>query len=279
MYDYNRLEGDYGAIDQNSSLLRKTTKQFGKYKELYPSIMTLVLFAVFGSPMISGYRMINDPNVKYWIGGVGLLVFPIPFFLAAGHIIQAYYAKPMFFPLLLMIVPPALLCIFTGYGLFMPISGIVVKLLSSDCITFADKWYVQNAYQEALKVWNECAEMQANATKMKAEDVKAGGLTLVECDNYKPEGSDFKKEWAYLEALEIREGCAGWCYNGEISLWAGNDPKSDACSSVVAAILNSKVGFASQRMMINGIVGLMLGGGAIFAINEMIQRSPDGGSW
>mmetsp|Transcript_122314 Transcript_122314/g.228538 ORF Transcript_122314/g.228538 Transcript_122314/m.228538 type:complete len:277 (-) Transcript_122314:60-890(-) len=271
--DYNKgLPGAYGG----ATMLKRTVTKFKKYKELYPSLLTMALFAVFGSPMITGYRMYDDPNVKYWVGESTGILLCIPVFLVLGHIIQAFYGRPMFFPLLFMIVPPALLCLFVGYSLFVQVSGITTSLLSNDCVTFVQKWEVQNAYENALGIYNDCADIKATAGNTTAEAVKKAGLVLTDCKNYKPEGSKFEKQWGYLQALEARENCAGWCYNGEVSLWQNNHPSNDACSSAAAAALGSRINNGAQRMMLNGLMGFLVGGSAIMLINEWIMEQEDG---
>jgi len=266
MYDYN--DGPYGSLDGVTML--KKDNRFFKYRELFPSVLTLALFAIFGSPMITGYRMYSDPNVLYWIGRTPVVLLTIPFFLVVGHIIQSFYGKPLFFPLLFMIVPPAMLTTCVGYGLNVPLKGITVRLLSSDCVTFVEKWNIQNAYDTAFTIYNSCADETAKKTNTTAEAVKKDGLVLTECRNYKPEGSEFEKEWAYLQQLEYKENCAGWCYNGEVALWTNNFPANDACSNAAAASLNSKVNFASQRMMLNGLMGFIIGGGTIWLISDSL---------
>jgi hypothetical protein len=262
-------EANYGALDAG-----KKQGRFRQYRELYPTLMTIGLFALFGSAIVNGLRLTHEPNAKYWVGQAGYAVLAIPFIVIVAHIIQAYYRRPLFYAVILSWSCPLLISMFIGYLYLVPVNQIVDRLLSTDCTTFGTKLHIEQAYKAASTFYDECLAAEARIQSTTEEAVRQG-MVISQCPGYQPDASGYAREWAYLESLEKDSKCAGWCFVGEGALWTHNPLNWDSCSSAAGVTMKNTVARNAARMMVNGLIGFVVAGLVIFLINEWIQRSED----
>lgn len=244
---------------------------------LFPSLYSLIAFAIYGVPIINGIELALTPSVQYWIGYCSWGVLSVPILLFVSHFIHAVKGKPLFNAMLLSTVVPSMIVMAVGYSVMMPISGITDRLTSSDCTTYSDKTYLHSAYQAAADVWKDCVKREMNETGKTAIEVKSI-LVVDECEEYQASlNSDegrkkWKKQWNYLRSLEVNQACSGWCYAGQESLWTTDHESKDICSSVVGSILNVSVNRQASRMLVSGLITLVVSLVALVAIQEYMIR-------
>lgn len=251
----------------------------GQYRRVFPGLFTMFCFALFGPAIITGVRLASDPNVQYFIGGQGSSVIIIPILLIVCHLCHIRLGKPNFFLMMFSTVIPALLIFFVGYSHYVPITGVVDRLRSSDCTTYELKYRIESAYRAARTVYDTCLERIVAETGSTMEAV-ASGVTLQECQEYgiPAEGADphaaWRREWVFLQGLETQEECTGWCHEEE-PMWlhnTGHMPQ-DICSNVAATVLAGKVERSSLRMVGNAFMDFFVSVCTLGFIQEVMNHN------
>jgi len=258
---------------------RAGLQSFDKYRELFPGLLTLAVFATFVPAMITGVRLTMDASVRYWAGWKGAFVLLIPVILVVCHMVQAYYRKPVFFAVLAGTVGPAMVAIAVGMIVKSGIEDISMRLTASDCTSYDDKWELEEAYRRAELDYSQCiARLTANSTNDTVVEAIRRSTFLGDCDEFinDPMRRTYQRHWNYLAGLETTEDCSGWCGEGQqAAVFTGNPAAWDTCSGVVGHDLFNKVGFAANRMMATGGIGFLLAAGAIFLIQEWMNHTKD----
>lgn len=248
-----------------------------QYRKVFPGVFTLFMFALFGPPIITGVHLSLDPNVRYFIGGQGSSVVIIPILLVVCHLCHVRLGKPNFFLLMFSTVIPTLLIFFVGYSHYVPITGVVDRLRSSDCTTYELKRQIEAAHRAARGVYDTCVQRIVAETGSTTEAV-VSHIRIQECQEYQipADGvdphADFRPEWDLLQGLEVDEECCGWC-NLEDPLWLqneGNRPQ-DICSNVAATVLDGKVRRSSQRMVGNSFINFAVSVLSLGLISELMN--------
>jgi len=267
-----------GSASETAPLIKNqaTSPAIHYYKELFPSLLTISLFAVYGSAIVNGIRLANDPSSKYWIGQWGYVTLLVPFLVILSHVVQSYYRKPMYLPVIMSCALPPLIFLISGYTYYIPVNQIVERLLSTDCTTFRTKFHIEQAYLAANTFYTDCVVAEAMNRSVTEEVVRADKV-IQQCPNYDlaREAAGYGDEWDYLSELEHEETCSGWCYIGEQALWTHNSPGWDSCSAAAGATMNDAVSRNAMRMMVNGIFNFFVAAIVIFLINEMKDQAGD----
>lgn len=244
---------------------------------LFPALHSLLAFAIYGVPILNGIQLGIDPSVLYWIGWHSWFVMLVPLLLVICHFFHAVKGRPQFNAMVMSTVVPALIVIAIGYSVMVPISGITDRLMSSDCTTYTDKTYLNDAYEAAAQIWESCLLRESNETGRSVKELKAQ-MVVDECLEYsendvKQEGArNWAPQWRYLRSLEVNQDCSGWCNTAQESLWTTDHQSKDICSSIVASILNAKVRKVASRMLLSGLIALVVSLVALVAVQEYMIR-------
>jgi len=245
-----------------------------QYRELYPSLLTIGLFAIFGSATVTGVRLALEPSSKYWVGQSGFAVLVIPVIVIISHICQSYYRRPLYLAVVASCAVPPLISLITGFIYMAPVTAAASRLLSSDCTTFRSKFHIEQAYRTANDFYQNCLTQEAHNRSTTVDAVRAG-IVISQCPGYDPTAAGYQEEWMYLQSLEEQYDCSGWCFDGEAALWTHNPTSWDSCSAAAGMTMKNKIARNANRMMVNGIIGFVIAFAAIFAINEWMARSDD----
>jgi|Transcript_102608 ABC-type glycerol-3-phosphate transport system permease component len=252
-----------------------STKQWiGEYRELFPSLLTISVLAICASSVVNGIRLLQDPDAVYWVGRWAYAVLAIPVIIVVSHVIQSYFRRPLYFAVLVSCVGPPSISFLVGLRYMGPLNGLVGQLQSTDCITFREKFLIEQAYKTAVTFYDDCITALA-ANSSLSEDALRNVTTISQCPNYSPHAAGFAKEWMYLEALEKKGACSGWCHNDEIALWTHNPTSWTSCSLAAAENIRSRLVRNTWRMMMNGVFGSVVAGMAIILVQEFISNSKD----
>lgn len=272
--EYGSVQGgkDFPLAEKDSAITK--SRFLRQYRELYPSLLTISLFAIFTAPMINGVRLSEEPNARYWVGQMGYGVLAIPPILIFTHIVQSYYRRPLYFSVILSCAVPPLLLLVIGYNYMVPVNQIVSRLLSTDCTTFQTKFRIEQAYKQANSFYNDCLNAEAKNRSTTVEVVRKDTL-ISQCPDYNPKASGYEREWMYLQSLENTENCAGWCFVGEGALWTHNPLQWDSCAAAAGTTMKNTVAANAARMMETGIIGFGIAVLLIFLINEWMMNSTD----
>jgi len=252
--------------------LKPSHFQEHQFRQLYPSLLTLSLFAIYCYNFLTGVLLAQETNARFWVGEIGYAVLIIPVLLVLAHIWQAAHRRPLYPCLVLTCVVPGLLCLFVGFQYEGGISLAAARLLSTDCTTFKTKFIVQQAYQEADMFFDHCLANQATNLSTTVEEARKT-IVISQCPGYtNAKALGFAREWNYLEALEKHEHCAGWCFDGEKALWTHNPESSDSCSAAAGVTMETKVLRNVSRLQWTGLASAGVGVLLLFAINEAYRR-------
>jgi len=245
------------------------------YRELYPGLATVAIFAVMGPTFIDAYALAQDANAQYWVGHFAwYILFVIPAIIVLAHLVQSWARRPLFLALVASVAVPPLLSSIVGYLYMLPVSHVVVRLRSSDCTTFESKFHIESAYREAASFYHDCVAAAAKNASKPVETVEKE-MVISQCPKYDPDASGYQREWMYLEALEKKDYCAGWCESGK-SLWTTQrGVLGDSCALAAASQMDALVQTNASRMMLTGLIGFLLAFFAILLVNEWISRSED----
>eukprot|EP00442_Polarella_glacialis_P056413 CAMPEP_0115152152 /NCGR_PEP_ID=MMETSP0227-20121206/66005_1 /TAXON_ID=89957 /ORGANISM="Polarella glacialis, Strain CCMP 1383" /LENGTH=141 /DNA_ID=CAMNT_0002562735 /DNA_START=28 /DNA_END=451 /DNA_ORIENTATION=- len=78
-------------------------------------------------------------------------------------------------------------------------------LRSANCQAFEGKQLLQDSWVAADRLLESCKK-------------DGQSVLLPDCSGYWAARVDHREDWDYLESLETRHGCAGWCQDGR-QLW------------------------------------------------------------
>lgn len=265
-----------GTIETAPLIADKKKQALMRYRDLYPGLLTIALFALQGAAIVNGVRTAAEPSARYWIGPIGYITLSVPLIVVFAHMVQSYFQRPIYLAVVFSCAIPPLVFLVVGYIYFVPVTQIVERLMSTDCITFKEKFEIELGYRSAVTFYDECVLTQAINRSMTEEDIRKD-LVIEACPHYKESrvASGYERQWDYLKQLELSQKCSGWCSPGETSIWTRNPAGWDGCSTAAGQKLKDTVARNALRMMMNGLIGFLCAGIAIFAINEWIHMSDD----
>lgn len=246
------------------------------YQDLYPALLTVTLFAIYGPAVIRGVHLAQEPNCRYWVGSYpAYLVLAIPVLILIGHASQAYRRRPNYPAIIISGALPALLCVVIAYFYNVGYFGISSDfLLSTDCTTFVEKFHVEQAYQAAKTFLDECVTAEAKNQSKSTEFIRANTV-ISQCPGYDPHAAGYPREWEYLQSLEEQEHCAGWCNGYEEALWTHNPPNWNSCSLTAGITFAHGVSRNATLMFCTGMMGFLVLAATMLMINEWVKKSDD----
>jgi len=238
------------------------SEDFGSWLErnkgIFPTVFTFAMLAVCCGPFILGMSIHNEASVRYWLGSTSSLMLIAPIFVILGHVVHMFKGRPIFLVVLLSTIVPPLLFVFVAETLSGGANGVVNQLASTDCTTYSGKYHVEKAYQSASAIFDTCVDRVAKQTRQRSEKARSQ-IALGDCSEYYA-ASNARKEfgvaWAYLEALELRDGCSGWC-TASPSLFNPKHGEGDLCSTTASSALHGPVARSMQRMLAYAVVLLV----------------------
>jgi len=245
---------------------------FQKPHGLFTPLYSVVCFAVFSSPIITGIRLAANPSVQFWIGHQAWFILLVPLLLICCHIYHSWVGRPKFLAVVLSSVVPSIIIILIAFTVLAPVSNITIRLQSTDCETFKTKAELNQAYLAAQQVYSSCLSRVSSSSGITTDEAKKA-VNVNDCAEYtnatyKP----YHKDWAYLQHLESYQACAGWCELAATPLWTKSPFISGKCTQTASLALTAEVQSSSMRMLAMGIMDLIVSVVALFAINEACIR-------
>lgn len=240
------------------------------HRRLFPALYTLCTFAIFGSPVMAGIELANNPTVQYWIGSTAWLVLLVPILLTGAHVAQMIANRPTFWALLLSTAIPSLILMIVGYIHQAEAADIAEKLISSDCVTFSQKARLEDAYMEAEAAFWNCTSRLAVLTNTEAVVVEES-MVLQDCPAFT--ASPYARDWQYIAQLEENQACSGWCDQGVPSLFTKPHYAQDPCTLVAGVVLETQVSYIAERMFMVGLVDLVFSIFALAIMQEFVIKA------
>jgi len=221
---------------------------------MFPRSMTFTCFAVFSGPIWMVIHIGLDPNVAYWMNPWYPASCLIALLFVLGHMLQAKRAEPDTRAITLAMLIPSLFLLLLNDHVLTQTSDRSGQLFSTDCDAYAGKRALEQSYQAAAKLYNECLEQTLQLAPSNRTIYQTMELFKIQdCDEYEKAYLRYPRDWSYLRHLEENENCAGWCYSGS-PLWSYYRAQ-DRCSIAASSVLSDKIArLARQAVMMSLII-------------------------
>jgi hypothetical protein len=191
------------------------------------------------------------PEMRYWFGhwsiataaGVFLWIFFTHCSLKFGTIRRGLAA------IFAVVIPSAALvgiCQVQAWQL----EAAAATLVSSDCDSFAKKATVQRAWQVAEDLRNSCKSSLESSRGLEPDE----GFDLHTCPGYSSLESTFGLQWSFLEELEQKYHCGGWC-SAATTQWVSSPSHAlDSCSLAFGRAIGGNIKILSMQITIYSFV-------------------------
>lgn len=202
--------------------------------KVFPLAFTMACCLLFLMPFVKCVDLAFDSNVVYFMGTAVLrilLFFPIVLILLA-HFIHWRSQRPNKYAFVLGTIGPAVCFLVLGERVLSEANGLGFRFLSEDCGPhFHKKYQLEQSYQAARSFYDTCVPMTPEHPNLSP--------IITECSGYQVE-MNHRPAWRYLQHLESRYTCAGWC-TSEVPLWALSNAPRDPCSRVVGQVMRTSI--------------------------------------
>lgn len=230
----------------------------------FQAMFTLFCFVLFVVPAWLVFHVGSDPEVLHWITRAAKSVIALPILIVVTHVVHHFTGRPNRILILLCTVGSAALLLIVGDMILMGSYTLINQLVADDCSTFPGKAEVELEWQNAKTFYASCvSDLAANSSGNLTFQDAVVQYRIQSCPDYEQQ-LEANPQWPYLEQLEDRYACAGWCARG-LPLWSFKEA-TGPCAPAVAQILNEKVAWAMLQVVVLSIAALgVLGIGLISA--------------
>jgi len=180
-------------------------------------------------PVSICYFLYLKPSVRYWYGyfelflGGGILLWTlVVFFISMCKPVSRATAT-----VLMLLLPCAAVAV-SWQIQDLHFRFTAAALTSTDCGADASKAYIQQAWIVAKNMSNYCDVYLAKLTGAPLDQLSRV-RRIENCPGYWEDRTEYGKEWKYLEDLETKYQCGGWCYP-DYPLWAVSQTPLDSCA-------------------------------------------------
>lgn len=236
------------------------TKQL---KRNVASLHVFVVLAVFAPPFMLCMNLAMNMDAAYFNGRwpplLALFLIPMIIALPAAHIHWPSKMKSTVF-LFSIWIPAA---IFAGVGGFAKSQAYVTMsaLENSDCKSMQEKVHLQRAYEEAKDVIYACEDK---------------GIAIEDCPVERRMSKKVMPELQYLQSLEHRFPCAGFCEDGQ-RLWDNGHNEAPACKAFASEWIRGAYVQAKIVLLYSGFVLLAMI--PVFALMEPLFKDIYNNEW
>lgn len=182
-----------------------------KHMEQIYDKMTFLLLVMLAMPAVECVRLASDMECEYWLGNWGIMVVVISaIWIAAGHqllILDVLHARIAV--MIVFVVPTILYMLAMNYHMMRSLD-VYSQVSGLDCATHPEKFKLDLAWREANQLYLDCVRERANVTNLPVDEVRKA-VTVRSCQGFERGMEQWGREWKYLEALETKGLCGGWC--------------------------------------------------------------------
>lgn len=210
----------------------------------------LLLLSGLCFPVVVCWTLASRTAVSYWAGPWGRLGPLLVFWVLLGPAILGKVGRTA---LRMMTLGPILLLLFISRHYWSTAVAVGAVLGIDDCVSFPEKVRLEDAWQAAATALELCVDSRVRSTGTSGDEAKVVReelqqvLSLDNCALYLQEYPRWRSEWTYLQSLEERQHCSGWCdVSGPLWTRSGQIPARDRCSQAAAYELRS-VAFMSKQ--------------------------------
>lgn len=220
----------------------------------FPAMFSLFCFAVFVVPIWLVYHVGSDLEVVHWITSSSKAVIALPILYVVTHVVHHFTGRPNRLLVLACTVGSAVFLLLLGDYILMKSYTLINQLVADDCSTFASKAQVELEWQNAKTFYASCMNdmAAANGTTVNFEEA-VNRYRIQSCPEYEQQ-LEVNPHWSYLQQVEERYGCAGWCGRG-LPLWTFRSA-SGPCAAAAAQVLSEKVAWTMKQVVVYSIIVL-----------------------
>mmetsp|Transcript_907 Transcript_907/g.2268 ORF Transcript_907/g.2268 Transcript_907/m.2268 type:complete len:251 (+) Transcript_907:29-781(+) len=190
---------------------------------IFPSGFTLICITILLGPVIKGATVAFDPDVEFWLGELPKLLVAPPLLVLIAHFIHWWAKGPSKFAVVLALCGSGGMLMLCGNEILVKALALGGGFQSTDCSYSVPKYTLERSWQAAQKFRASCGK---------------SAVRIQDCDGY-AEMLKKNPSWEYLQSLEQRYSCGGWC-EAEKPLWAVREAE-DSCSKAVAYLMSNRV--------------------------------------
>lgn len=204
--------------------------------------LTFVVAIILFYPVAMMCLLQAKPTVKYWFGDTWIctVLIVIAWFVMCEFMLMTKLMAKMMVPIYMVVVPSAVLAIVSQVQSW-SMDGIGSELEAQECLAFVGKARLENSWQRAHDLIQECDERITNITGASIAETKRiqAHVYYHDCPAYSDALKTYRKEWEYLQHLEKTYTCGGWCTQSEPLWHSALNPRSrqkklqDSCSRAV----------------------------------------------
>lgn len=253
-----------------------------EHHNLFPALFTICCAAVFGPVSITGVILAMDMCAKYWVGWIAWFVVAIPVLIFGCHFVHLNAGKPLLFPVLLSTLVPSAILVSVGWVYMRSMENVSEMLWDRDCNVYPEIARIETAHHVAEELLEACVGRVVLRGNMSYEEAHSE-LDLRDCWEYRhyfDSGGQYlvfgnwKREWAYLEALEGARECAGWCGPSR-PLWGPLEVGLDTCKTAAAVHAETMTAPKARELLLVGVACAGVSALAVAAIQEALDCDKD----
>jgi len=221
----------------------------------FPTAFLMTCFGVFAVPMAIVLHMGGDPTVMQFVAHYHKVVLILPAIFILAYIVHMRSrGQPNRIVITVTLILSCIVLLILGETYMVTAYQKVPLLASTDCAVLQEKYSIQQEWENARGFYATCMSEKTTTDKISFAAAVAA-YRIEDCDGY---ATQLKTHpvWAYLAGLEENYRCAGWCQE-EQPMWT-KEHTFDACSAVAAQILQDKVVWSMQQVILYTLFTLMV---------------------
>eukprot|EP00429_Kryptoperidinium_foliaceum_P067096 CAMPEP_0176051814 /NCGR_PEP_ID=MMETSP0120_2-20121206/25761_1 /TAXON_ID=160619 /ORGANISM="Kryptoperidinium foliaceum, Strain CCMP 1326" /LENGTH=471 /DNA_ID=CAMNT_0017385255 /DNA_START=56 /DNA_END=1471 /DNA_ORIENTATION=- len=245
----------------------------------FPTAFTLFCLVAFLVPIWTCVHLSHDENVRYWIGGRLLaLTGWLPVVYIVSHVIHTMRGMPVKGAVIACICGSCLLLALAAQLTLREADVISADLTAQECDISSRKYALQEQWREAEAFFDNCASTWASSHGLSVQEAKAT-IRITDCPGYAAEAANRTRGdgWQYLQFLEGRYHCAGWCEEAQ-AMWTLGATR-DPCSIAVALVMRSNVRWTAVQVVFYSVVVFALASVGLLSVLPAIKRSATSGAF
>lgn len=201
-------------------------------RRLFPAGFTMVCVVLFIVPCYLAVYAARHPVAKYFCSEWYFSLIVIPVLILFVHFVHTRNGPDKYMTHLALLIPSILLLVY-GTTMLATATSRADKLFSTDCNIMLEKMHLQREWEAAHLLYQSCLEDTAAARNLTASYL-AKNFRIQDCTEYQDSLEEHRRDWKYLQQLEEKHACTGFCTTGE-QLWS-KGPHKDSCAIAVASV-------------------------------------------
>jgi hypothetical protein len=235
---------------------------------LFPTVFLMFTVAMFVMPIYLVLYVGEDPSTQQWFPHVTHIVVVLPIYYVLTFLVHMGKGAPSRMFITVSLIGSCLTLLIISNFILMEAAQMAPMFASaSDCLSWAPKREMQAEWELARTYYATCMNDMA-----KKENVTFAAAVsdyrIQNCPNYST-AVGLHPSWEYLEHLESTQFCGGWCKSAP-AMWT-RDHVQDACSPVVAEILNDKVIWCLKQVCFYTVFSLAVLSVFLIYIPQVLQ--------